>query len=67
MREEGDEEVNVIKYRAEICNRVVKNYIVQCRDNVKKRWYPRSEEGLIKIEISDIPYALKNLNFKKAT
>ena len=64
---EGDEEVNVIEDRAEICKRVVKKCRDLCRDNWKKRWYPGSDEGLIRIKSSDIAFALKNLNFREAT
>ena len=47
--------------------KVVKKYRDLCRDNGKKRWYPGSDDGLIRIKSSDIAYALKNLNFKKDT
>ena len=66
-RKEGDEEVNVIEDRAEICKRVVKKYKVLCRDNGYKSKYVISQEGLINIKSKDIKFALKNLNFKKAT
>ena len=66
-RKEGDEEVNVIEDRAEICKRVVKKYKDLCRDNGYKSKYVISQEGLIKIKSKDIEFALKNLNFKKAT
>ena len=59
--EDGDKEVNLIEDRAEICKRVVKKYIHLCQDN-------RKNAGTLElIKSCDITYALKNLNFIKAT